>query len=205
MDREEKALKEENALKKELERVRSCQTCALTLPFAPNPVLQLSSQAKILLIGQAPGTKAHESNLPFNDPSGDRLRTWMAVPREQFYNENNFALMPMGFCYPGRSSKGGDLPPATACAPLWHSQLRAYLPHIQLTLLIGHYAQAYYLKDQRNQTVTETVRAWSEYLPTFFPLPHPSWRNTAWCRRNPWFEAEVVPELRKRVHLILKG
>ncbi len=189
----------------QLKELRSCQNCASSLPLGPNPVVQLSPKAKILIVGQAPGTKAHYSTLTFNDPSGDRLRRWLHVNREQFYNEDEFAIMPMGFCYPGRNPKGGDLPPLAACAPLWHRRMLYFLPNIQLTLLVGQYSQAYYLGDRRKRTLTETVRSWSEFLPTYFPLPHPSWRNTGWCKLNPWFEADVIPELQRRVHAILSS
>ena len=163
-------------LEKHLEKLNSCQNCALALPLGANPIVQISLQAKILIIGQAPGTKAHQTGLPFNDPSRDRLRAWLKMNREQFYNENEIALMPMGFCYPGRHPGGGDLPPSSACAPLWHSRTLEYLSNIRLTLLVGQYAQAYYLGNKRKKTLTETVKAWQEFLPTYFPLPHPSWQ-----------------------------
>lgn len=188
-----------------LSKVKSCQQCASILPLGPNPVVQIAPQAKILIIGQAPGTKAHYSKLPFNDPSGDRLRSWLNVNREQFYNEHQFALMPMGFCYPGRNPKGGDLPPIPVCAPLWHSKVLGYLPRVQLVLLVGQYSQAYYLGNHKKKTLTETVRSWEEFAPIYFPLPHPSWRNTAWCRRNPWFESELIPQLQMQVQAILQS
>lgn len=189
---------------KHLEKLRSCQNCASGLPLGANPVVQISPQAKILIIGQAPGTKAHKTNMPFNDASGDRLRLWLNISREQFYNENDLAIMPMSFCYPGRNHKGGDLPPISACASLWHSKTLDYLPNIQLTLLVGQYSQAYYLGNRRKRTLTDTVKSWQEFLPTYFPLPHPSWRNNGWCRANEWFIKEVIPELQKRVVSILK-
>lgn len=190
---------------KHLEELKSCQNCAASLPLGANPVVQISPQAKILVIGQAPGTKAHQTGMPFNDASGDRLREWLNLSREQFYNEKEIAIMPMGFCYPGRYSRGGDLPPASACAPLWHSRTLKFLPNIQLMLLVGQYSQAYYLGDKRKKTLTETVKSWQEFLPTYFPLPHPSWRNNGWCRVNDWFETDVLPELKARVHSVLKS
>lgn len=193
-----------SSFKKHLEKLKACQNCALNLPLGANPIVQISPQAKILIIGQAPGTKAHQTGLPFNDPSGDRLRLWLKMSREQFYDENKIAIMPMGFCYPGRHPKGGDLPPSSACSTLWHSQTLSYLSNIRLTLLVGQYAQAYYLGTNRKKTLTETVKAWQEYLPTYFPLPHPSWRNNGWCRVNDWFEIDLLPELQRRVWSILK-
>lgn len=196
---------ENSGFSKHLRELKACQHCALILPLGPNPVVQISPHAKILIIGQAPGTKAHQTGIPFNDASGDRLRLWLNIGREQFYNEKEIAIMPMGFCYPGRHPKGGDLPPIAACAPLWHSKTLAYLPNIQLTLLVGQYSQAYYLRDKAKKTLTETVKSWRDFLPTYFPLPHPSWRNNGWCRANDWFEAEALPQLQTRVHSILKA
>ncbi|MBX3487177.1 MAG: uracil-DNA glycosylase family protein [Candidatus Paracaedibacteraceae bacterium] len=193
----------EQSFQEYVNRLKACQNCASSLPLGANPVVQLSPQAKILIIGQAPGTKAHQTNLPFNDASGDRLRSWLNLTRDQFYDEENIALMPMGFCYPGRNPKGGDLPPLAACAPLWHEQTLKYLPNIRLTLLVGQYAQAYYLRNHRKKTLTETVKAWPEFLPTYFPLPHPSWRNNGWCNVNPWFETDLLPELQDKVRSIL--
>nr|WP_051908891.1 uracil-DNA glycosylase family protein [Candidatus Paracaedibacter acanthamoebae] len=194
---------EKISFEKHLENLKSCQNCTPTLPLGANPIVQLSPQAKILIIGQAPGTKAHYTNRPFNDPSGDRLRSWLNLSREQFYNEKELAIMPMGFCYPGRNPKGGDLPPPSCCAPLWHAKTLAFLPNIQLTLLIGQYSQRYYLGTKRKKTLTETVKSWTEYLPTYFPLPHPSWRNNEWYKANNWFETEVLPDLHTRVQSIL--
>lgn len=188
----------------QLKNLRSCTYCEPNLPLGANPIVQLSPAAKILIVGQAPGTKAHFSNLTFNDNSGDRLRSWLRVTRDQFYDPNLVAIMPMGFCYPGRNEKGGDLPPMKVCAPMWHPRMVPYLENIQVTLLVGQYAHAYYLKDRRKRTLAETVYARDEYLPTYFPLPHPSWRNVAWSSQNPWFEAEVLPELGNLVQRILK-
>lgn len=195
---------EASSFEKHLEKLKACQHCALSLPLGANPIIQISPHAKILIIGQAPGTKAHLTGMPFNDSSGDRLRSWLKMNREQFYNKNEIAIMPMGFCYPGRHPKGGDLPPTSACAPLWHLQTLKYLSNIRLILLVGQYAQAHYLKNKRKKTLTETVKAWQEFLPTYFPLPHPSWRNNGWCRINDWFETDVLPELQHRIWSILK-
>ena len=186
-----------STLPKLLKEVRACTLCAEHLPLGPRPVLQMKPSATLLIIGQAPGTKVHETGTPWNDRSGDRLREWLGVDRDTFYDDRRIAIMPMGFCYPGVAKSGGDAPPRPECAPLWHGLLRAFLPNIQLTLLIGQYAQAHYLGKAKKKTMTETVQAWSEYLPDgFLPLPHPSWRNTGWLKKNPWFEIDVLPVLR---------
>jgi len=151
----------------------------------------------VLIVGQAPGRRVHESGIPWNDPSGDRLREWLRIEREDFYDESRIAIVPAGLCYPG-TGESGDLPPRPECAPQWHPKLRAHLPAIRLTLLIGSYAQAYYLGSRRKKTLAETVRARDEYLPEFFPLPHPSPRNRLWMKQNAWFEREVLPQLRRR-------
>jgi uracil-DNA glycosylase len=159
-----------------------------------------------MIIGQAPGTRVHESGIPWNDASGKRLRHWLDLDERTFYDETLIAIVPMGFCYPGANPKGGDNPPRPECAPLWHQPLRAALPHIELTLLVGQYAQRWYLKGRMKKTMTETVRCYGEYLPDFLPTPHPSWRTTHWQKKNPWFDDLVVPELRQRVHgLIAQG
>jgi uracil-DNA glycosylase len=181
-------------------QARACRVCAAHLPHGPRPVLRAAASARLLIIGQAPGSKVHATGIPWNDPSGDRLRDWLAVDKETFYDEGRIAIVPMGFCYPGRDARGGDLPPRPECAPLWHAPLRAALTQVDLTLLVGQYAQAEYLGRRRRATLTETVRAWADYGPEFLPLPHPSWRNTGWLKKNPWFETELVPELRERVH-----
>jgi uracil-DNA glycosylase len=152
-----------------------------------------------MIIGQAPGTRVHESGVPWDDRSGARLRDWLKIPGEVFYDERRVAIVPMGFCYPGVDAKGGDKPPRPECAPLWHPPVRAALPRIELTLLVGLYAQGHYLGKRRQKTLTDTVRHWRDYLPDFLPLPHPSWRNTAWLKKNPWFEDDLLPELRRRV------
>jgi uracil-DNA glycosylase len=185
-----------------LTEVRACTVCKAHLPFAPKPVVRAAETATLMVVGQAPGTRVQETGIPWNDPSGDRLRKWLQMSREEFYDEGRIAIVPTGFCYPGRS-KGGDSPPRPECAPLWHPKLRAHLPHIGLTLLIGKYAQDYYLKERQKGTLAETVQAYREYLPEFFPLPHPSPRNVRWFKLHPWFDAEVVPALRERLSKIL--
>ena len=184
-----------------LARIRSCRHCEASLPLGPRPVLRAGSGARLLIVGQAPGTRVHESGIPWNDPSGDRLRQWLQLTPEQFYDETRVAIVPMGFCYPGRG-KSGDLPPPPACAPLWHEQLLQLMPQLDLVLLVGSYAQTHYLGRSRD-TLTERVRRWREFGPRYLPLPHPSPRNNLWLRRNPWFEAEVIPALREHVHRIL--
>lgn len=181
-----------------LEKVRSCQVCAKHLPFAPRPVLRASETARLLIVGQAPGRKVHETGIPWNDPSGDRLRLWLEMSRDIFYDVQHIAIIPTGFCYPGKGASG-DMPPRPECAPLWHPQLRALLPNLRLTLLIGSYAQAYYLGDRRKPSLAETVQAYREYLPQYFPLPHPSPRNRRWFANHAWFDNEVVPALRVEV------
>ncbi len=183
-----------------LEDIRACRLCEAHLPLGPRPVLRAASpEARVLIVGQAPGTRVHASGVPWDDASGKRLRGWMGVTAETFYDETQFAIVPMGFCYPGRG-KGGDNPPRPECAPLWHEKVCEHLPNIGLTLLIGAYAQAHYLGDRRKATLGETVRAWQDYVDQgFLPLVHPSPRNQMWLRRNPWFEEEIVPYLRERI------
>ncbi len=202
-----------NAPEAELERVlrdaRACRVCAAELPLGPRPVLRARATARLLIVGQAPGTKVHETGIPWNDPSGDRLRDWLDVDKETFYDRDRIAIVPMGFCYPGRNPRGGDNPPRPECAPLWHPPLLAALPAVEMTLLVGLYAQRRYLgarrqDERRRRNLTETVRAWADYGPAHLPLPHPSWRNTAWLKRNPWFEAELLPQLRARVRRLLQ-
>jgi uracil-DNA glycosylase len=185
-----------------LAEVRACQVCAAYLPFPPKPILRAGGTAKLLIVGQAPGRRVHETGIPWNDPSGDRLRDWMQVSRDTFYDGSRIAIIPAAFCYPG-TGPGGDLPPRPECAPLWHPRLRAALPEIRLTLLVGSYAQAYYLDKRAQKTLTETVRHCRDYLPEFLPLPHPSPRNQMWLKRNPWFAEEVLPLLRKEIAEIL--
>lgn len=183
-----------------LDDIRHCSLCA-ELPLGPRPVLRAHESARILVVGQAPGTRVHETGIPWNDPSGDRLRQWMAVDPETFYDQRRIAIMPMGFCYPGRG-RSGDLPPRPECAPRWHAAVLDQLPAVELVLLIGQYAQRYYL-GERFTTVTDTVRHWRDFAPRFLPLVHPSPRNRRWLARNPWFEAEVVPQLRARLAALL--
>ncbi|PIQ95828.1 MAG: hypothetical protein COV67_12765 [Nitrospinae bacterium CG11_big_fil_rev_8_21_14_0_20_56_8] len=188
-----------------LERVRGCTLCRDHLPLGPRPVVRISETAKLLIIGQAPGTKVHESGIPWDDPSGDRLRDWLGLSPAVFYDTAQIAIMPTGFCYPGRNPKGGDLPPRPECAPAWHDLLRMHLKSVQLTLLVGTYAQAVYLPDYRRKSMTETVAAWREFGPSVIPTPHPSWRTAIWAKKNPWFEAEVVPEIRARVQALIRS
>ena len=182
-----------------LAEARACTLCTEDLPLGPRPVLRGAATARLLIVGQAPGTRVHETGIPWNDPSGDRLREWLGMDRDAFYDESRVAIVPMGLCYPGRDPRGGDNPPRPECAPLWQPRVLAVLPHIALTLLVGSYAQAFHLGPRRGKTMTEIVRAWRDFLPEFLPIPHPSWRNTFWLRKNPWFETELVPALRERV------
>lgn len=185
-----------------LEEVAACRLCEAHLPHSPRPVVRASSTSRLLIVGQAPGRRVHETGIPWNDPSGDLLRAWLRLNREQFYDDGRIAIIPTGFCYPG-SGKNGDLPPRPECAPHWHERFLAAMPEIGLTLLIGSHAQAYYLGEKRKATLTQTVERFEEYLPRFFPLPHPSPRNRLWLKRNPWFEKAVLPELRARTEKIL--
>ncbi|MBI2379345.1 MAG: uracil-DNA glycosylase family protein [Gammaproteobacteria bacterium] len=185
-----------------LARVRACRACETVLPLGPRPVLRASATARLLIVGQAPGTKVHASGIPWDDASGARLRQWLGLGPEVFYDESRVAIIPMGFCYPGRGA-GGDLPPRRECAALWREALLARLPSIEVTLLIGQYAQAWHLKGRKPESLTDTVAAWRDYAPGFWPLPHPSPRNIAWFQRHPWFEAELLPELRRAVARVL--
>ncbi|MET4142147.1 uracil-DNA glycosylase family protein [Pedobacter sp. UYP1] len=178
-----------------LKEIRSCIICKGQLPNFPRPVVQASAESKIVIIGQAPGQKVQNSGIPWDDQSGNELRRWLGVSKEQFYNDKLFALVPMGFCYPGKGNSG-DLPPRSECAPSWHQPLLAEMKEIRLIMLIGQYAQNYYLSDIKNTTLTERVRNFRNYLPSFLPTVHPSPRNKIWQKRNPWFEYEVVPFLR---------
>lgn len=182
-----------------LKKVRACGICRDHLPLGPRPVVRMAPSARLLIIGQAPGTKVHASGVPWDDPSGNRLRDWLGMAPDEFYDETRIAIMPMGFCYPGRATNGGDNPPRPECAPEWHSALRALLPEIRLTLLVGSYAQKYHLAGDARKTMTETVAQWRDYLPEFLPTPHPSWRTTHWMKKNPWFESDLLPDLRRHV------
>jgi uracil-DNA glycosylase len=190
-------------------RVRTCRICVehpigRPLPHEPRPVLLPSSQARILIAGQAPGTKVHISGMPFTDASGDRLRTWLGVTRDEFYDGKDFAIVPMGFCFPGQDAKGADLPPRRECAPAWRAPLMELMPQIELVLTIGLYAQAWHMAETRRGSLTETVQNWREVFaaptrPVVLPLPHPSWRNTGWLKKNPWFEMDLLPFLKTEI------
>ena len=186
-----------------LKEVRACKLCIDDLPSGPRPILTAHKHARILVIGQAPGRRVHESGVPWDDPSGKRLREWMGVSDEEFYDPQCIALVPMGFCYPG-SGKSGDLAPLPRCAETWHEKLLSMMPDVKLTLLLSRYAQDEYLADRRKATLTATVKAWKEYRPACLPLPHPSPRNNIWLKKNPWFEDEVLPYLRRRVRSVLR-
>lgn len=192
-----------SALTSLLERVSACRICADHLPLGPRPVVVPRPAARILIIGQAPGTKVHESGIPWNDRSGDRLREWMGLDRETFYTSERIAIMPMGFCYPGVLPNGGDAPPRPECAPQWHGELLGHMPEIELTILAGMYAQKEYLGKARKKTLTETARSWRDYAPLYLPLPHPSWRSGNILKKNPWIEDEILPYLRAEVARLL--
>lgn len=180
--------------------IRACRACAHELPHEPRPVVRVGAGTRLLICGQAPGRRVHESGLPFDDPSGDRLRDWLGVDRETFYEHPAFGVAAMAFCFPGTDPRGGDYPPPPRCATLWRRRLLDSLPNVELTLLVGGHAQAWALGERMKSSMTGTVRAWRDYLPLgYLPMPHPSWRNTAWLRRNPWFEDEVAPFLRRTV------
>lgn len=191
-------------MEKLLAEIRSCKVCSNYLPYPPKPILQASKNARIVIIGQAPGQKVQNSGIPWDDQSGNELRRWLGVTKEQFYDASLFALIPMGFCYPGKGTSG-DLPPRPECAPLWHQVLLSDMPQHQLIILIGKYSQDYYLKDTAKQSLTETVRSYQKYLPAYLPLVHPSPRNRIWQRKNPWFEIEIVAFLQQLVNTILSG
>ena len=181
--------------------IAACTNCAQHLPLGPRPVVQFSAKRRILIIGQAPGTKVHARGVPWDDDSGDRLRKWLGLDKPAFYDSDTLALMPMGFCYPGKAS-GGDAPPRPECAPLWHERLTAELPKDRLTLLVGAYAQAHYQPETKRWSMTERVKRGAECAP-FIPLPHPAWRVRMWMAKNPWFQAETLPALRDQVHAAL--
>lgn len=183
-------------MKSLLEEIKQCTICKEHLDLGPRPIITAHPDSKIVIIGQAPGTKVHASGIPWDDASGKELRRWLGIAPEAFYNTKNIAIVPMGFCYPGKG-KSGDLPPRPECAPTWHDRVFSQMTNTQLVLLIGMYAQRYYLKEHAKNTLTETVRNYKKYLPTYLPLPHPSPRNRHWLTKNPWFEMTVLPELRK--------
>ncbi len=186
-----------------LRDIRACRICEAHLPLGPRPVLRAGADARLLIVGQAPGAKVHASGVPWDDASGRRLREWLGIDADTFHDESRVAIVPMGFCYPGKAGSG-DAPPRPECRATWHPRLLPLLPKVELTLLIGQYAQAYFLGARRKGNLTNTMRAWREYLPTHLPLPHPSPRNVAWFKANPWFEDEVLPTLRERVNLLLR-
>ena len=206
-----------NTGESELDRLRrditACRLCVehplrKRLPHEPRPVAILSATARIVVCGQAPGTRVHASGVPFTDPSGDRLRDWMGVSEEEFYDASRLAIVPMGFCFPGLDANGGDLPPRRECAPQWRERIFAAMPQIELLLAVGQYAQKWHLGDRSGPSLTETVANWRDILhsgdqPAKLPLPHPSWRNNAWVKKNPWFASELLPELKKRVRELL--
>ena len=183
-----------------LAEVRACRACADVLPLGPRPIAQVSATARVLIASQAPGTKVHESGIPFADASGERLREWMGVSKDEFYDASRIAILPMALCYPGRMQNGGDAPPRAECAPLWRSRLLSFMPDLKLTLLVGTYAQTYALGRGK---MTDRVRDFQTYLPSVFPLPHPSWRSRLWEARNPWFDVEVLPVLRAAIRSAL--
>ena len=180
-----------------LDDVHACTICAAHLPHGVRPVLQIHPEARVLIAGQAPGRKVHESGVPFDDASGERLRDWMGVTAETFYDAQQIAILPMGFCFPG-TGKSGDLPPRPECAPAWRDQILTHLRQVEVTLIVGQFAQAYHVSGKKS-SLTDTVRAWQSYWPGVIPLPHPSPRNNIWLSRNPWFEIELLPELKRRV------
>jgi len=189
--------------------IRACRICVEAplkspLPHEPRPVLQVSKHARLAIFGQAPGKRVHASGKPFTDPSGDRLREWMSVTDEEFYDARQVAIIPMGFCFPGNDAKGGDLPPRKECAAHWRERLMAAMPNLECFILVGGYAQKWHLGKGATKTLTETVQAWRDFAPEYFPTPHPSWRNNGWLKKNPWFEAELLPVLRKQVRRLMK-
>jgi len=186
-----------------LAQIRACRICEAHLPHGVRPVLRASMTARICIVGQAPGIRVHNTGVPFNDPSGDRLRDWMGIDRDTFYDESRIAIVPMGFCFPGYDAQGADKPPRRECARHWRERLFAALPQFPLTLVIGSYAQRWHLGQTAKANVSETVRAWRDYAPACIPLPHPSWRNNAWLKKNPWFAEELLPTLRRRVQRLV--
>ena len=190
------------SLSKLVKEIRSCALCTEFLPLGPRPVVQAGVSAKILIVGQAPGRRVHETGVPFVDPSGDRLRSWMGIEKEVFYDKNKIAIVPMGFCFPG-TGKSGDLPPRPECAEIWRDKLLNLLPNVALTVVVGQYAQSWHLGKSNKHNLTETVRAWKEYWPRSVPLPHPSPRNNIWLKKNVWFEDEVLLHLKKKVKILL--
>lgn len=191
------------SLARAVREARACTLCADRLPLGPRPVLRASATARLLIVGQAPGTRVHATGIPWNDPSGDRLRDWLGLDRDTFYDESRIAIVPMGLCYPGRDANGADKPPMPECAPTWHPRIVPALERVRLTLLVGAYAQRHYLGARAENTVARTVERWRTYLPAYLPLPHPSWRTKGWERTRPWFAKDLLPELRKRVRKLI--
>lgn len=187
-----------------LKEIRACRVCE-NLPKGPRPVLQAGEGAKILIAGQAPGIRVHKSGVPFDDPSGDRLRQWMGITKNVFYDQTKVNIIPMGFCYPGTMEKGGDLPPRPECRKTWHDEIFKILPGQRVKLVIGQYAHDYHLGGEREKTLTATVKRWRDFAPDIFPMPHPSPRNIFWLKKNPWFEQEVIPALQNRIKEVLKN
>jgi uracil-DNA glycosylase len=199
------ATAEAKTLDELLKDIRACTLCASHLAHGVRPVVRLSATAQICIASQAPGMRVHQTGLSFNDRSGDRLRDWLGTSREEFYDEAHVAIVPMGFCFPGYDASGGDKPPRKECARAWHDRLFTAAPSFPLILPIGMYGVKYHLRVRAKATLTETVKAWREYAPRYIPLPHPSWRNTGWLKKNPWFETELLPYLRARVRQLLSG
>ena len=191
-----------------LKEIRACRICVeaplkTPLPHEPRPIIQASKSARLAIWGQAPGNIVNQTGIAFNDPSGDRLRQWIGVTRDEFYDEKRVAIIPMGFCFPGNDAKGGDLPPRKECAAQWREQLMSALPNIETIMLVGGYAQKWHLGKEASKSLTETVERWQEFMPDYFPTPHPSWRNTGWLKKHPWFEKKLLPVLRKQVRALL--
>ncbi len=198
----------DRALDPLIDRIRACHICAdrfaaTATAHSPRPVIRLSASSPVLIVGQAPGARVHASGLPFDDPSGDRLREWMGLSRAHFYDLGLVSILPMAFCFPGYDARGADLPPPLQCARQWQASVMAVLQAPRVTLLVGGYAQRWHLGLATSASVTETVRTWRNHAPHVFPLPHPSWRNTAWLKRNPWFESDLLPALRVRLIEVL--
>jgi uracil-DNA glycosylase family 4 len=185
------------------EEISFCRICTGLIPHTPRPVVRFSDTCSILIVGQAPGNKVHKSGIPWSDASGERLRNWMGINQDDFYNDSKIAIVPMAFCFPGINAKGGDNPPPPICAPLWHPQVNSFLPKVKLIILVGWFAQQYYLKAQVKSSLTETMLNWRNYGDKTIPLPHPSWRNTGWIKKNLWFTEEVLPHLKQQVKLWL--